>query len=364
MQSIAKQTIADETIADETIADETIADETIADETIADIGELALIERLKPFCAKGSIGDDAALIPVRTGHQMVVTTDMLSENVHFSDRTTPPYAVGWRAAAANLSDLAAMGAYPRGLTVGLGLPAETPLTWVEGLYEGMADCLAAHGGAIVGGDLCRATQRTVSITALGEVLPEQAIYRHAATPNMTVVVTGPHGAARAGLALLLGEIELTSDGCRYGDGWIKAHQMPIPRFDAVSALRDLIFALELKPEAYLAMAGMDSSDGLANALLQISHSARVGMDIICADIPLPVGLSEAVGAQQALEWALYGGEDFELVLCLPDAIAQPFIETKLVTAIGQTTHTGIVQLLPEADSKKGLPLTHNSYRHF
>ncbi|MGC1524791.1 MAG: thiamine-phosphate kinase [Phormidesmis sp.] len=361
-------------------------------DTIADIGELALIERLKPFCAEGSIGDDAALMPTRAGHQMVVTTDMLSENVHFSDRTTPPYAVGWRAAAANLSDLAAMGARPLGITVGLGLPKNTRLSWVEALYQGMSDCLKAHGGVIVGGDLCRARQRTVSITAVGEVLPSQAIRRRSAIPGMTVVVTGPHGASRAGLALLLGELTLLpgyrSSGHRFPEHcdydsardsvcdstWIRAHQMPIPRFDAVEALRGLISTIgSTHPELassdslaspYPTVAGMDSSDGLANALLQISESAQVGMDIVSADIPLPAGLSEAVGAQTALEWALYGGEDFELVLCLPAAIAQPFIKTKFATAIGQTTDSGMVQLLPEANSTKGLPLTYGSYKHF
>ncbi len=340
---------------------------TIAD-TVADIGELALIERLKPFCAEGSIGDDAALMPTRADHQIVVTTDVLSEDVHFSDRTTPPYAVGWRAAAANLSDLAAMGASPLGITVGLGLPDSTPLSWVEALYQGMADCLKAYGGAIVGGDLCRTKQRTVSITALGEVVPSQAIRRHSAIPGMTVVVTGPHGASRAGLALLLGEFALSSNSCDDGiacnNDWIKAHQLPVPRFDAVAALRDLISGLGAT-HPYPAVAGMDSSDGLANALLQISESAQVGMDIVSTDIPLPAGLSEAVGEQTALEWALYGGEDFELVMCLPDAIAQPFVKTKFATAIGQTTNnTGTVRLLKKANSKAGLALTHNGYRHF
>ncbi|MEO0648694.1 MAG: AIR synthase related protein, partial [Cyanobacteria bacterium J06650_10] len=189
----------------------TPADLSRPSNTIADLGELALIEKLKPFCADGSIGDDAASMAVRPNHNLVVTTDMLTENVHFSGRTTPPYSVGWRAAAANLADIAAMGAAPLGVTVGLGLPGHTPLSWVEELYRGMTGCLEAHGGAIVGGDLCRSMQRTISITALGEVLPAQTIRRSSASPGMTVIVTGPHGASRAGLALLLEELELGSE---------------------------------------------------------------------------------------------------------------------------------------------------------
>ncbi len=334
--------------------------------TIADIGELALIEKLKPFCAVDAIGDDAAIIETRPEHRLVVTTDMLTENVHFSGQTTPPYTVGWRAIAANLADIAAMGATPIGITVGLGLPGHTQLSWVEALYRGMADCLNTHGGAIVGGDLCRAVQRTISITALGEVRPHQIIRRDSATTGMTVVVTGPHGASRAGLALLLEELELESkqpDGVlSYAEDWIKAHQMPVPRFDALEDLRRII---QNEADAtYPTVTGMDSSDGLANALLQISSSSQIGMSIVRSAIPLPVGLSEAVGPDTALKWALYGGEDFELVLCLPPTLARAFTETRFATAIGTTTDSGIVTLVDDEGSIIGTTITHESYQHF
>ncbi|MGD1866595.1 MAG: thiamine-phosphate kinase [Phormidesmis sp.] len=334
--------------------------------TIADLGELALIEKLKPFCAAGAIGDDAAIMKAQPQHKLVVTTDMLTENVHFSGRTTPPYTVGWRAVAANLADIAAMGAMPIGITVGLGLPGHTPLNWVEELYRGMADCLNIHGGAIVGGDLCRAMQRTVSITALGEVLPHQVIRRDSASPGMTVVVTGPHGASRAGLALLLEELELKeqqpSGTLSYAKAWIKAHQMPVPRFDALKDLRRVI--QKDKGAIYPTITGMDSSDGLANALLQISNSSRVGMNIVRSAIPLPAGLSAAVGPETALKWALHGGEDFELVLCLPAKIAEAFTKTRFATAIGTTTDTGIVKLLSAEGSSSSTTITHESYQHF
>ena len=336
--------------------------------TIADLGELALIERLKPYCADGSIGDDAAVLQPRPDHTLVVSTDMLTENVHFSGRTTPPYSVGWRAAAANLADLAAMGADPLGVTVGLGLPGHTALAWVEELYRGMTDCLTTYGGSIVGGDLCRSMQRTVSITAMGEVRPEQVIRRDSAIPGMTVVVTGPHGASRAGLALLLDELDLSASEdavipISYAKAWIKAHQMPIPRFDALRDLRRVV-ELDKTMQHYPVLAGMDSSDGLANALLQLSSSSGVGMDIIRSKIPLPAGLSAAVGFETAMKWALYGGEDFELVLCLPDHIAEKFTMTRFAKAIGRTTNTGIVKLIDSEHGASGLPLTHQSYQHF
>lgn len=356
----------------------TPADLSRPSHTIADLGELALIEKLKPFCAIGAIGDDAALMNAQPNHNLVVTTDMLTENVHFSGRTTPPYSVGWRAAAANLADIAAMGASPLGVTVGLGLPGHTPLTWVEELYRGMTDCMQTHGGAIFGGDLCRSMQRTISITALGEVLPEHAIRRDSAVPEMTVVVTGAHGGSRAGLALLLEELEPTAEGLANSllentKAWIRAHQMPIPRFDALKDLRRVVNKVQKAKKkkaaagselSYPTIAGMDSSDGLANALLQLSASSKVGMDIVQTDVVLPVGLSQAVGPETALKWALYGGEDFELVLCLPNDIAKEFTKTRFATAIGKTTNSGIVRLLASKDSNIGSPITHESFQHF
>ncbi len=330
--------------------------------TVADLGELVLIERLKPFCAPQVVGDDGALMAVDAGHRLVVTTDVLVDTVHFSDRTTPPFAVGWRAVAANFSDLAAMGAAPLGITVGLGLPPETSWAWVKALYEGMAACLREYGGAIVGGDVCRAAQRTVSITALGQVWPAWAIRRDTAVTGMSVVVTGAHGGSRAGLAMLLGELE----GCdpAAAASWIRSHQQPIPRFDAIAELNQQTPLAGPRP----VIAGMDSSDGLANALLQLSKSSGVGMDIMRSRIPLPPGLRDAVGPELAINWALYGGEDFELVLCLPPDLATAFAAASGAIILGQTTHTGKVQMLSwTADNKPtplSIPLSHKSFQHF
>jgi len=338
--------------------------------TIADIGELALIERLEPFCEKGAIGDDAALMRLKAHHQLVVTTDMLTENVHFSGNTTPPYSVGWRAATANLADLVAMGATPIGITVGLGLPAHTHWSWLEALYQGLKDCLEAHNSSIFGGDLCRATQLNLSITALGQVLPTEIITRSSAVPGMTIVVTGAHGASRAGLALLLEELDFENDAAtnspvKFAQTWIKAHQLPVPRFDALACLRQIIE--KGQPETVAdadKIAGMDSSDGLASTLLQLSSSSQIGMDIVRSQIPLPPGLSAAVGAKTAFEWALHGGEDFELVLCLPPKLAEVFTQTPFATAIGTTTDTGIVKLLPTEGSATNTPLTYEGFQHF
>ncbi|NEQ55823.1 MAG: thiamine-phosphate kinase, partial [Leptolyngbya sp. SIO3F4] len=135
---------------------------------IAELGEHEVLRRLHEFCA-AVVGDDGAVQSLPAGEQLVVTTDILVDDVHFCDRTLPPQALGWRAAAVNLSDLAAMGAAPLGLTIGLTLPSNTSWSWLSNLYQGITDCLNQHGGAIIGGDLCRGKHRSLAITALGSV---------------------------------------------------------------------------------------------------------------------------------------------------------------------------------------------------
>lgn len=132
---------------------------------VNDIGEQGLLKKLQLFCPGDIVGDDGAVLSVNPQEQLVITTDVLVDGVHFSDRTTPPETVGWRAAAANLSDLAAMGATPIGITVGLSLPGELTVTWVEKLYQGLTNCLRQYQTSIVGGDICRSPIITISITA-------------------------------------------------------------------------------------------------------------------------------------------------------------------------------------------------------
>ncbi|MGD1905722.1 MAG: thiamine-phosphate kinase [Leptolyngbyaceae cyanobacterium] len=287
--------------------------------TVAEIGELALIKRLQPFCAVDLIGDDAAVLSADDG-DWVVTTDVLVDGVHFSDRTTPPESVGWRAVAANLSDLAAMGASPHGITVGLSLPGTQTVAWVEAVYQGMAACLQKYGGAILGGDVVRSPQASLSITALGRVNSGQALYRNGAQPGDAIVVTGYHGASRAGLELLLNPECGNSISPQTRAAYIQAHQRPQPRFDAIATLR------QLWPEPVTKIGLIDSSDGLANAVLHLCQASGVGAQLLRSQLPLPPDLAPWVGQATAERWALYGGEDFELVLCLPAAIATALVD--------------------------------------
>jgi thiamine-monophosphate kinase len=294
---------------------------------IREIGEAGLLQLIFPYCLPGSVGDDGAVLPF-TGENLVVTTDLLIDQVHFSDRTTSPLDAGWRAAAANLSDLAAMGATPLGITVGLGLPTHTEVDWVAGLYQGMQACLERYGTGIVGGDVCRSAVRTVAITAFGRVEHNLVIRRNTAQPGGAIMVTGTHGKSKAGLELLL-DLTLGNDlHPNNRQELIRAHQRPVPRLDVLPILADL------RPEF---VAGMDSSDGLRDAIVQICRSSGVGARIDRSKLTIYPGLEQLTDAP--IEWVLGGGEDFELVLCLPLPAAHVLVERLGGDAaiIGQTT---------------------------
>ena len=311
-------------------------------QTIAALGELGLLQRLFRYCPGDRVGDDGAVVALPPDQRLIVTTDVLVEGVHFSDRTTAPADVGWRAVAANLSDLAAMGATPVGITVGLSLPGQTPVAWVDGLYEGMAACLSRWGGEVLGGDLCRADLTSVAITALGSVDPQRVLYRHRAQPGQAIVVTGPHGLSRAGLELLQHPERRAEVAAGDGDRWVIAHQRPQPRLDAVAALGEVLGSAE---EA-AGVAAMDSSDGLANAVLHLCRASSVGARLTAAALPIDPALAAWVGAEQAIDWCLYGGEDFELVLCMPWPLATTLSERLGAGAaiVGETTAAAGVEL--------------------
>ncbi|WP_416676030.1 thiamine-phosphate kinase [Egbenema bharatensis] len=300
------------------------------EEQVQDLGEQEILKRLYTFCPIDVVGDDAALLSLSPGHCLVVTTDMLVDQVHFSDHTTHPSDVGWRAATANLSDLAAMGAEPLGITVSLGLPGTLPITWVEELYRGLTDCLNQYQTAIVGGDVCRSSVTTVSITAFGQVHPSRILKRANAKPGQVILVTGVHGASRAGLELLLHPEKGQTLDQISRDRLIQAHQRPCPRLDVISLMRQVMTSGEWgvgNGEWGSEIAAMDSSDGLADAVVQICRASGVGAVLERDRLPISADLNALVAEgeiseAEAIDWVLYGGEDFELVICLPPAMAE------------------------------------------
>ncbi|MEA5416941.1 thiamine-phosphate kinase [Synechococcus sp. BA-132 BA5] len=295
--------------------------------TLAELGETELIRRLGAFAPRGQFGDDAALLgpalldPNGGGDlQLVVNTDVLVEDVHFSSATMGARDVGWRAAAANLSDLAAMGCLGAvGLTVGLVAPGHTPWAWVEGAYAGLTELLGTHGGVLLGGDCSGGRQRLLAITALGRLEPGRGgpIRRGDGRPGDLLVCTGPHGLSRLGLALLQGEA-LPALAPALQKRAIGAHRRPVPRFDAVAALGSS------RPEALpWRVAGCDSSDGLAAAATCLAAASDCTALLEREALPLALELQ---GRAIAEDWCLWGGEDFELVLALEPAWAAALVE--------------------------------------
>ncbi|MBD2038920.1 thiamine-phosphate kinase [Leptolyngbya sp. FACHB-321] len=361
---------------------------------VQEIGEQGLLKLVQSFCPPDFVGDDAAVLTTHRGRSLVVTTDVLIDGVHFSDQTTSAADAGWRAAAANLSDLAAMGATPLGITVGLGLPGNTPVAWIEGLYRGLTECLNQYETSIVGGDLCRSPVLSIAITAFGEAAPNQLIRRSTARPGDAIVATGIHGASKAGLELLLhpalGEALSERDRALL----IHAHQRPKPRLDVVEWLwaegrgqgegsegaiqTDAQHLIALaspsspaSPSSYSSLpspiAGMDSSDGLADAIVQICRASGVGAIIDRSQISLPSALQQWVGTEQALDWALYGGEDFELILCLPLTWAQALVQRlgNGAAIIGTITEDLAVWLVGATGNQPDQPLTlERGFQHF
>lgn len=183
--------------------------------------------------------------------------------------------------------------------------------------------------AIVGGDICRSPTVTVAITAFGQVNPDRAIRRCVAQPGDAILVTGVHGASRAGLELLLhpdrNQLSEAERSCL-----IQAHQRPRPRLDVIPLLSKIYGSSSFR------VAGMDSSDGLADAVLQICRASGVGAQLDRRQIPVPSEI-DRWAPDRAIDWALYGGEDFELVLCLPPDQAETLrrqIETTLRQSYG------------------------------
>ena len=287
-------------------------------DTLQSLGEAELIRRLAHFAPAGQLEDDTATLPATPSAQLI-NTDVLVDGVHFSDATTRPEDVGWRAAAMNLSDLAASGAESVvGITIGLVAPGETPWSWVEGVYQGLSAALDRFGGVVLGGDCSGGQQRMLAVTAIGHLGPLRLL-RSAAQPGDKVVVSGTHGLSRLGLALLQKDpaIEALNLAPELVQTALHCHQRPTPRLDALHQL------IHCKPDGLPWRAGgTDSSDGLLQALKQLSQASTC--QILLDPNALPVHALWPRGALRQ-EWCLNGGEDFELVLSLPDSWAKAWI---------------------------------------
>lgn len=247
------------------------------------------------------VGDDAALLRPPPGQALALTVDTLVAGVHFPEQT-PPEAVGHKALAVNLSDLAAMGARPAWVTLALTLPRADE-AWLEGFARGFMELLAAHGAALVGGDTTRGPL-SVSVQACGFVPEGQALRRDGARPGDLIYVTGTLGDAALGLAALSGEQVL---GPAEADHCLARLDRPEPRVAAGLALRGL------------ATAAIDISDGLVADLGHVLAASGAGAVVELQALPLSPAVRRAV--ERGGDWspAVAGGDDYELLFTVPEA---------------------------------------------
>ena len=246
------------------------------------------------------VGDDGAVLVPPASRELVVVTDTLVEAIHFPPRS-PPASIGHRAFAVNLSDIAAMGAEPAWALLALTLP-DSDETWLEEFARAAGDLCRRHGVALVGGDTTRGPL-SITVTLMGIVPVGVALERRGGQPGDAIFVTGSPGDAAAGLALEQNRLHVADPMSAQilRDRFL----FPTPRCDVGVALRGL------------ASACIDVSDGLGGDLEKLCAASKCGAEIDAAALPVSEALVAAVGREVAREYALTGGDDYELLFTVP-----------------------------------------------
>ncbi len=289
------------------------------------------------------IGDDCALLRVRRGEEIAVTTDLSIDGRHFRVGWHPPEAIGHRTLARGLSDLAAMGARPLAAFVSLGLPRDLVKatrggkSWVSRFYDGLLGLADAHQTPLAGGDLAESTLAVADIVLVGAVPRGRALLRSGARPGDAIYVTGALGGAAAGLAKLT---ELGGGTRRIPAQWValmQPHLYPQPR----------LAQGEWLSRHKIAAAAIDLSDGLSTDLAHICEESGVGAEVDAATIPLGTGAT--------LEQALHGGEDYELLFTARAG-------TRVPTSVAGVAITRIGRVVRRQNSRPQVALTGDSGR--
>ena len=295
------------------------------------------------------IGDDAAVLAVRPGHELVVTVDTLAEGTHFFP-DHPAASVGHKALASNLSDLAAMGAEPLAAVLSLTLP-QVDHDWLTGFSQGFLALAGALGVPLVGGDTCRGPL-TISVTVLGQVTAGQALRRGGARPGDRLVVSGAVGGAAFGLAYETRRRAQGEGAADAGDPACSRLFWPQARVALGHALRNR------------ARAVIDISDGLLADLGHVCAASGCGARIDWPEVPLDPLLG-ALSGPEARDYALAGGEDYELLFALPpdeplDLLAFS-VDTPL-TVIGEFTAGDAIEVVDANGAR--LDVTRAGHDHF
>lgn len=306
------------------------------------LSEFGFIEKLKNHRNFSRIGDDCAVLPKDAESDLVVTADMLVENVDFKLEWATPEDIGHKALAVSLSDIAAMGATPVWSLISIAVPENLwNSDFVDRFYDGYCALADRFDVEIAGGDISRSPDGfVVDSTAGGQIPHGRALLRSGAKVGDTIYVSGTLGAAAAGLRSLVEKRPIES---------LLARQLrPFPRIE----LGRRLF------ESGMVTAMIDISDGLSGDLGHLCRASGVGAIIEAAVIPADPMIK--LEGSAALELALHGGEDFELLFTAPKA-ADLVARIEGITAIGRITDSGVIELASETGRHK---LTPDSFRHF
>ncbi|PWK05995.1 thiamine-phosphate kinase [Tumebacillus permanentifrigoris] len=310
---------------------------------IREIGEFGLIDKLVGRLGPGDesvvvgIGDDAAVTAYASGTHVVTTTDMLVEGVHFRTDTIDDRSLGYKSLAVSISDIAAMGARPRHAVISLAIPVEMDVERLEDLYAGVADICAEFATVVVGGDITKTSgPLVISVTLLGEIEAGRALLRSGAKPGDLLFVTGTVGGSAAGLDYL--EHGRTTAFATRGEAEVgqllQFHQRPRPQ----------VVAGRLLLESGACTSLNDVSDGLASECNEIAKLSGVRLELDAEQLPLHDGVRQYAALRELdpVQWALFGGEDYQLVGTIQPTEAQRtealFAKNSLsLTVIGRVT---------------------------
>lgn len=313
---------------------------------LQELGEFGLIDRIKtgvtaPEGMTG-IGDDCAVIPQGNGTDLLVSTDMLVEGIHFILDDIKPYRLGWKSAAVNLSDIAAMGGLPVATFLSFALPESLDSKWTDEFFKGYNDISGRYHCTLLGGDTTASSGKVcISVTILGKCVSGKALLRSGARDGDKICVTGYLGDAGAGLKVILEGARRNSDA----QALIAMHYQPIPRIEEGIKLA--------VTEGVHSM--IDISDGIGSDLRHVLRASRKGAEVNVNKLPLSDELLRTCkrNGWDPLELATSGGEDYELLFT-----ADPDAEIDIPhTVIGEITDTGRLDWL-------GTDRDFGGYHHF
>ena len=331
------------------------------DRKISDLGEFGLIDRIAAKVGSSAgvitgIGDDAAVTAMTPGMQLLTSTDMLLEDVHFRRSWHDPYRLGRKSLAVSISDIAAMGAIPRWALLSLAIPADLPLDFIDDFTRGFLALAAEQGVALIGGDTCSSrVGLVVSVTIMGEQLPGRILRRSGAQPADDIWVTGTLGDAALGLRMLDFD---SAQPPNFGSAQLPGFAMSASSSLSGAEGKDYLLSRLLDPtprvsaglvlaESGLVSSMIDISDGLLADFGHIAEQSGVGGCICIDNLPLSGAFRLCAGKLPELHYqlALAGGEDYELCFTAPPENREKIVECVKKCGV-EVTPVGIVASLP------------------